>query len=272
MRGLPHVVAVVLWSWSALAFANVPIGAVVDNASLPVLTGGEQNFLSETNVSVFIFFKPGLEHSNQALVQIAQCQQELADRPVHWCAIVSDRSTPAEVAATVQLTGLKMPVLIDRGDALYGKLGVVLHPVIGITDEQRRLVAYQPFAKVNYHAFMKAQVQHALKEISDAELDDVLHPQAAVLGGDASVAHRFFRLAEKQLQGTNYVQALTNVQKSLDKNPTADAWALRGRILLAQGHRPEAQAAFTAALKLDPQSAAAIEGLKACQTGGQNGK
>ena len=32
-----------LWSLSALAFANVPIGAVVENVSLPALAGGEQS-------------------------------------------------------------------------------------------------------------------------------------------------------------------------------------------------------------------------------------
>ena len=252
-----------LWSLSALAFANVPIGTVIENVSLPALTGGEQNLLSDTNVSVFIFFKPGLEHSNQALVQIAECQKEMAGKPVHWCAIVSDRIPRREVEATVAATGLMMPVLIDQGDALYGKFGVVLHPVIGVTDCDRRLVAYQPFAKVNYEAFMRAQVRHALGEITDAERDEVLKPQAAILGGDASVAHRYFRLAEKQFQSTNYDQALANLQKSLDKNPTAAAWSLQGRVLLAQGKRPEALAAFEAALKLDPQDATALEGIKA---------
>jgi tetratricopeptide (TPR) repeat protein len=261
---LAYIAAGVLWSLSALAFANVPIGSVVDNGSLPALAGGRQTFLAETNISVFIFFKPGLEHSNQALAQIAQCQQELAGEPVHWCAIVSDRSPRADVEATVQATGLKMPVLIDEGDVLYGRLGVFLHPVIGITDEQRRLVAYQPFEKVNYRAVMKAQIQHALKEITDAELEAALHPEAAVLGGDASVAHRFFRLAEKQFQATNYVQALANVQRSLDKAPTAAAWSLRGRIRLAQGDRSGAQSAFEAALQLDPRDPDALEGMKAC--------
>ncbi|HUC86323.1 MAG TPA: tetratricopeptide repeat protein [Candidatus Acidoferrales bacterium] len=268
MCRIAYVAAAVLWSLSALAFANVPIGAVVENATLPALTGGEQSLLSDTNVSVFMFFEPGLEHSNQALAQIAECQKIMADKPIHWCAIVSDRIPKADVEATVEATGLQMPVLIDRGDALYGKFGVVLHPVIGVTDQQRRLVAYQPFAKVNYEAFMKAQIQHALKEITDEELMEVLKPQAAVLGGDASVAHRFFRLAEKQFQSTNYLHALTNVQQSLEKNPTAEAWSLRGRILLAQGNRPEAQAAFEASLKLDPQNAAAMEGIKTCKKSG----
>jgi hypothetical protein len=266
MRRLAYLAAgVMLWSWSALAFANVPLGTVVENISLPTLTGGEQTLLSETNVSVFIFLKPGQEHSNQVMVQITACEKEMAGKPVHWCAVVSDRVPRSVVESEVQATGLIMPVLIDQGDALYGKFGVVLHPVVGITDQDRRLVAYQPFAKVNYQAFIRAQIRHALKEITDEELAEVLQPTAAVLGGDASVAHRFFRLAEKQFQSTNYVQALANLQKSLDKNPTAAAYSLRGHILAAQGNRAEAMTAFAAALKLDPQDAAALEGMNAAK-------
>jgi len=259
----------VFWSLSALAFANVPLGAVVENVSLPALAGGEQYLLSETNVSVFIFIQPELEHSNQALAQIAECEKELAGKPVHWCAIVSDRVPKAEVVAEVQASGTAMPVLIDQGDDLYGKFGVVLYPVVGITDPDRRLVAYQPFAKVNYGALIRAQIRHALKEITDEELAEALNPPAAALGGEASVAHRYFRLAEKQFSSTNYDQALTNLKKSLAQNPTAAAWALRGRILAAQGNRAEALAAFAAALKLDPQDSNALEGIKACKDAGK---
>jgi hypothetical protein len=270
MRWLAHFAAVaVFWSLSALAFANVPIGTVVENASLPALAGGEESLLSDTNVSVFIFIKPGLEHSNQALVQIAKCEKELAGKPVHWCAIVSDRIPKAEVEAEVQASGITMPVLIDRGDALYGKFGVVLHPVVGITGPDRRLVAYQPFAKVNYQAIIRAQIRHALKEVSDEELAEALNPPAAALGGEASVAHRYLRLAEKQFASANYDQALSNLKKSLDQNPTPDAYSLRGRILAAQGDRVEALTAFEAALKLDPQDASALEGIKACKEAGK---
>lgn len=248
-----------------LAFANIPVGAVVENVSLPALAGGQDWLLSDTNVSVFIFIKPGLAHSNQTLVQIAQCQRELAGQPVHWCAIVSSRIPQPDVAAEVRATGITMQVLIDQDDALYGKFGVILHPVIGITDEHRRLVAYEPFAEVNYGAVVRAQIRHALKEISDVELAEVVKPTAAVLGGDASVAHRYLRLAEKQFQAANYDQALTNLQQSVDKNPTAAAYVLRGRIRLAQNHKTEAATAFEAALKLDPQDAGALAGLKACQ-------
>lgn len=270
MRRLAYFAAgVVLWTLSALAFANAPVGSVIENISLPALTGGEQKFLSETNVSVFIFLKPGQEHSNQVMVQIAKCEKELADKPVHWCAIVSDRVPKSDVESALRESGISMPVLIDQGDVLYAKLGVFLHPVVGITDRDQRLVAYQPFAKVNYAAFIRAQIRHALGEINDAELAEILKPPAAILGGEISVAHRFFRLAEKQLQVTNYDQALTNINTSLAKNPTAEAHSLRGRILLGKGNRAEALAAFQTALKLDPHDAQALEGVNECK---ENGK
>ena len=241
MRRLAYLAAGgMLWSFSALAFANAPLGTVIENIPMPSLAGGRQGLLSDTNVSVFIFIKPGQEHSNQAMVQIAACEQEMAGKPVHWCAIVSDRIPRAEVEAGVKAAGLTMPVLIDQGDTLYGKLGVILHPVIGITDKDRRLVAYQPFAKVNFHNFVQAQIRHALKEITDEELAELLKPTAAVLGGDVSVAHRYFRLAEKQFQSANYTQALANINKSLGINFTEEGAALRSRILAAQGSKIEA--------------------------------
>jgi predicted negative regulator of RcsB-dependent stress response len=75
-------------------------------------------------------------------------------------------------------------------------------------------------------------------------------------------------LAGKQFVATNYNQALTNLQKSLDHNPTAEAYSLRGRILAAQGDRAAAMAAFEAALKLDPRDAAALAGLDAGRESG----
>ena len=264
MRRLAYLAAGgMLWSLSVLAFANVPIGAVVENVSLPTLAGAPQNLLGDTNVSVFIFINPELSHSNQALAQIAACEKEMAGKPVHWSAVVSDRISRNKVDAEIKFVGLNMPVLIDQGDALYGKFGVVLHPVVGITDQNRRLVAYQPFAKVNYGAVIRAQILHALKEITDDELAQVLKPSAAILGGETSIAHRYFRLAEKQFQAKNYHQALANIQKSLEKNPTAVAHSLRGRILAAQGNSAEAAAAFEVALKLDPKDSTALEGIKA---------
>ena len=218
-----------LWSLSALAFANVPIGAVVENVSLPALGGGEQNLLSDTNVSVFIFLKPGQEHSNQALVEIAECEKELAGKPVHWCAIVSDRVPRAEVEAEVQATGITMPVLIDQGDALYGKFGVVLHPVVGITDPDRRLVAYQPFAKVNYGAVHPGanppcpEGNYRRGTGGGAQTDGRRPGRGGFRGPPVFSAWRRNNSSPRIT-----TRPSPTSQKSLDQNPTAEAYVVAG--------------------------------------------
>ena len=267
MRQRSRTFAIVLSSAvAALAFANAPIGSLIENVSLPTLAGGQRHLLGLTNVSVFIFIKPGLEHSRSALVQIAQCEKEMAGKPLYWSAIVSDRIPRTEAELEIKAVGLTMPVLIDKGDALYGKLGVILHPVVGITDKDQKLLAYTPFTKVNYGAVVRAQIGHALKEISDEELQQVLHPPAALNGGDAATARRRLKLAEKLFEAKNYEKALESVNVSIEKAPDlAAAHALRGDILAAQGLFSEALEAFESALKLDSQDVRALQGMKSCK-------
>ncbi len=255
-----------VWADVGWAFAHAEIGSVIENVALPALAGGRRPLLTNATANVFIFFKAGQEHSRAALKQMALCQRELAAKPVHWVAIMSDRDSKTDAEADVKESGLAMPVLIDVGDALYGKLGVGLHPVVGITDKDHKLVAYQPFSKVNYQEVIRTRVRHLLGEITDQELDQALHPDSPTQGGDAEIARRCLKLAERQLQAGNYDKALGNVAKSIGKDPgIAAAYVLLGRIRAAQGNHAEALKAFEQALKLDPASTDAIEGHKASQ-------
>ena len=145
---------------------------------MPTLAGGTDHLLTDATVNVFIFFRPGQDYSRMALKELAGVEKELAGKPVRWVAVVSDRAAEADVRSDAKEAGLTMPILIDVGDVLYGKLGVSQLPVTGICDQQHRLVAYQPFMKVNYAAVVRARVRNLLKEISDEELAAVLNPPA----------------------------------------------------------------------------------------------
>lgn len=252
-----------LWAFAAWAFANAKLGDVIEDMEMPALTGDKLHLLGNATANVFIFFKPGQEHSNATLKQIAVCEKELAGKSVRWVAIVSDRFSKAEIEAEVKETGIAMPVLIDVGDALYGKLGVALTPVVGITDSNHVLTAYQPFAKVNYAEVIRARIRRVLGEINDQEMEQVLNPPEIIQGSDAEVARRRLRLAGKQYQAGNYDKALEDVKKSLEKDARpAAAHALLGQILAAQGKHGEALKAFEDALKLDPSNTNALEGKR----------
>jgi hypothetical protein len=258
------VAATVLGSLPAWPFAHAQVGSVIENVELATVDGRKHALLSNATANVFLFFKPGQEHSRAVLQQVAVCARDLSTQSVHWVAVVSSRFSRTEIDAEVRETGIRMPVLIDDGDALYGRLGVALVPVTGITDRDHRLVAYQPFTKINYVEVVRARIRHLLKEISDAELAQVLNPPKATQGGDVEVAHRRLKLAEKLWRAGNAATAQENVRQSIAKDPTfAPAHALLGKILTAQGRWADAVDAFEQALKLDPANALAREALEA---------
>jgi tetratricopeptide (TPR) repeat protein len=248
------------WAVFAQAFIHAQVGSVIEDIEMPGLDGVKHHLLSNTTANVFFFIKPGLEHTRTTLQQIARCEKEFTGKPVYWVAIVSDRIPKAEVEAEIKEAGLAMPVVIDVGDELYGKLGVALTPVAGFADQDHKLVAYQPYMKVNYENVIRAQVKHLLKEISDQELEQVLKPPEATQGGEAEVARRYLKLAERQLGMKNYEKAIENVKRSLERDTNAPAaHILLSRIYGAQENKPEALKALEQALKLDPTNAAALE-------------
>ncbi|MBM3888859.1 MAG: hypothetical protein FJ388_06995, partial [Verrucomicrobia bacterium] len=197
------------------------MGSTIENCNLPALAGGTQPLLStNATANVFVFFRPGKENSRLILRELTDCEKQLAGKPVHWVAIVSGSVPREAVEADVKASGIAMPVLIDRGDALYGKLGVALHPVAGITDKNGRLTAYQPFQKLNFAVVLLARVRHLLGEITDAELEKALHPEAATMGGDAQVARRHLHLSEALFKAQKLDKALEIVRRSIEKDHT----------------------------------------------------
>ncbi|HEU4385399.1 MAG TPA: redoxin domain-containing protein [Anaeromyxobacteraceae bacterium] len=251
----------------AFAFANVDVGQAVENEELPGLDGGKKPLLQKGKVGVFVFFRPNQDHSRDTLQRLAEIEKEFAAKPVSFAAVVSDSWPADEVRALVRQVGLRMPVLVDRTDALYGKLGVRLHPVIGITDRSWTLVAYQPFAKVNYGEVIRAQIRRALGEIGEAELAKVLDPPRAGMPGDDPrfVAKRDVNLGKVFLEKRNWEKALELARKGQERDPTsAGAHTLAGQALAGMGRCAEAVREFETALKLDPKETAAAEGKKAC--------
>ena len=265
IRGILLLFAWLAFGPGAWGFSHAQLGTLVQDAEMPTLAGGKDHLLTDARVNVFIFFRPGQYYSRVALKKLAAVEKELTGKPVHWVAVVSDRAASADAQADAKDAGLAMPVLIDVGDVLYGALGVAQLPATGICDQQHRLVAYQPFQEVNYAPVVRARVRNLLKEISDEELAAALNPPAALTDSEDAAALRRLSLANRLFEAKSYEKALESVNISIEKKPSAAAYALRGEILIAQGKCSEAVPAFDQALKLEPQNARAIQGMKSCQ-------
>ncbi len=250
------------------AFAHVAVGDVIDNEELATLDGGKAPLFSpKALANVLIFFRPQQEHSLSALRQMAQCEQEFAGRPVRFVAIVSSSWPPDEVKAVIAETGVKMPVLVDAEDHLYGKLGVRLHPTIGIVNEKRELVAYEPFKKINYCDRVRGKIRYALHEIDLAEVQRSENPPRALFPNEikGAVSNRHVKMGERFLQARQYDKAAREAKGVIEKEPDfAPAHVLLGDTLAAQGRCADALPAYDAALKLDPSNKAATKGKQAC--------
>jgi tetratricopeptide (TPR) repeat protein len=250
----------------ARAFSNVEVGAALENPSLPTLDGGRADLLSRKAVaSLFVFFRPGQEHSLDALKDLEAIRRELVGRPIRLVAVVSSSWPAAEVRQVVKAAGVEWPVLVDEGDALYGKLGVRLHPVVGIADQRLRLAAYEHFRQINFKEIVLARLKVMLGDLKEADMARVLEPAKATTGGPEAEARRFVNLARALWKRKNADKALEYLQRSLEAAPSAAAWSLRGEILAGGGDCPGAQRAFAVALKLDPADAAALQGRQGCQ-------
>lgn len=247
------------------AFASAAVGDRVADAELPTLDGGRHRLLRQgARVNVLVFFRPEQDHSLDTLQDLAACERELRGKPVHFVAVVSGSWPAAEVRAFVARAGVAMPVLVDEGDALYGRIGVRLHPSIGVLDGTGRLLAYEPFRAINYGERVRARIRRGLGEITDAEVAAVENPARSETRSEDGVARRHVQYARSLLRVKKPEAALAEAEKGLAVAPSAEAYAVQGQALAAMGRCAEAVRAFEAALKLEPAHAVAQEGRRSC--------
>ena len=266
VRSLVAVAAVVLGAASAFpsegqAFSNLPLGGTLKNRQLPTLDGKRAALLGGASANVFVFFRPSQDHSLQTLTQLARLEQELQGKSVHFTAVTSDSYARDEVAAMAREAGIRMPVLIDAGDALYGELGVHLHPVVGIADARGKLVAYQPFLKINMLDVVRGRIQLALGEIGELEMARLVEPPAAAIDlGKRSGAKSRFMLARALLSRGNVEKAIENARAGVELDGTfAPVHAILAKALAAAGQCAEAEQEFAAALRIDSNDPTAAE-------------
>jgi tetratricopeptide (TPR) repeat protein len=248
------------------AFVNLPIGGALKNRTLPTLDGKRVPLLGSGKANLFVFFRPGQDHSLQTLGQLAQLEKEFAGKPVRFTAVTSDSYPRDEVAATAREAGIAMPILIDVGDALYGELGVALHPVLGITDERGTLLAYQHFLKINMLDVVRGRIQVALGEIGEAEMARLVEPPAATIDlGKRSGAKSRFLLARALLSRGSVEKAIENARAGVALDPTfAPVHAILGKALAAAGQCAEAEKEIAEALRIDAADPTAADARGQC--------
>jgi tetratricopeptide (TPR) repeat protein len=254
-----------LMPFGARAWAEV--GTPVDNLELKTISGAKEKLLSaKAKANLVIFFRTGQERSVDALTQLATCEKAFAGKAVHWVGVVSSTEDPGAVQALVERVGIGFPVVVDQDDKLYDKLGIRLHPMVGILDGKFRVASMEMYRQIDYCEIIKARIRHLLGELDAAGLEAVLNPPKSTMPGDdiRDVARRDVNLGRRQLKIKQYDKALSSARKALEKAPSAAAFALIGDVYAAQGKCADALKQYDQALKLDAAEASALAGKQAC--------
>lgn len=230
------------------------LGEPVPDAELPALGGRDEHVLAPgAKATVLVFFRPGQERSADTLAQLADSEAAFAGKPVRFVAIAPGASSLSELRAVAAAARVRMPILLDVGDALYGRLGVRLHPLVAVLDGAGRLAAWEPFREINQRARIDVRVRWLLGEAAEAEIASVDAPARSETGPtDEGRAKGHLNFARRLLAIGDRDAALAEVRKALALAPSAGAYALEGEVLAALGRCPDARRAFDAARRLAP--------------------
>jgi tetratricopeptide (TPR) repeat protein len=158
------------------------------------------------------------------------------------------------VKPVVAAAGIKMPVLIDEGDALYNKLGIRLHPMVGITDAKGTLYAMEEYRQLQYCDIIRMRIRIALGEMTEADLVKLENPEKSALPGDDPVkkASRDVNMARRLFEIGQYEKAIERAKKALELAPVAKGFSLQAESYAKLGKCTEALAMADQALKMDP--------------------
>jgi hypothetical protein len=222
MRIVTLLLALVPLAAAPSADARVDSGDVLEAATLKTLTGGSEPLVAKgSTVNIVLFWRPGQDASLDTLKQMASCEKLFAGKPVHMVTVVSSSYPAAEVQAAVTAAGIRVPVLVDQGDALYGKLEIRQHPLVLVTDAAGKIALAQPYTRLRYCDVIHAHVRYLLKEIDAAGLQLALNPPAASMPSDdkTAVARRWVIMAKRDLEEKNCARAVTSFEKALSIAP-----------------------------------------------------
>jgi tetratricopeptide (TPR) repeat protein len=168
--------------------------------------------------------------------------------------VVSSSAPPDEVKALVSQTGLKMPVLVDEGDVLYDRLGIRLHPMVGIVDAKFTLTALEAYRQIDYCEVLKVRIRMLLGEATQADLDKAVNPEKSPLPGadpmkkamrDVNMARRLYELGLHE-------KAIKKAQRALEIAPVAQAYVVMAKAYAKLGQCADSAQSVEMAAKLQP--------------------
>ncbi len=267
-RGARRLIRVVLCAalaapWAASA---VEIGAQVEPMELASLAGGRERLIAPGMAAhVLVFVKTNHPHCAEALRELAA--REAVHKGVRWLAILPQDTAVAEARALASSSSVRMPFVLDRGDALYARLRVAMHPTLVFLDRRGRVTSSVPYRAVHFGERVAAHVRFTLGELTEAELAQAVDPGKTEERPEDGAARRLEQFGARLFEQGQLELALVQVNKALAIAPSGSAYCLQGKILGRLGRSGEASRAFEVAVRLEPSYGQTIAEKTPCALG-----
>jgi len=219
----------------------------------------------EDTILVLTFFTLQQTSSEKVMNDLQEVAVRYQGKDLSVIGILSGEADLQGLDEFVRAHTLTFPILLDPDRRVYGDFGVFLYPATGIFARDKSLRYYLPARRINFDKHVDGYVRFLLEEISDSELEAILHPPQDTTDPNYKKAenyHNFARVYYKKGK-LDKVKELLELSIQAYKN-YALAYSLYGYVYIQEEAYEQGLEQFELALEIEPELQEALEGRQIC--------
>jgi peroxiredoxin len=257
--------------FSVMSLLNLPVVHAItvkagDAAPDFTLTSLQDKTVTLSNyrgsIVVLLYLSSEQARSQDAMKDIQSLYEHYRRKGIQVLGVTADAGEKESILKMIRKYNLDFPVLVDSERNVYGTYGIRVYPSTVIIDREGKVAYGIPGHSLSYKVKMDGRLRFLLGEISEEELETVMHPQRVVKDEALLKAERRYNLAMTFTRSRLNDQALMMARQSIMAKPDfAKSHILLGFLLLEEREADEAYDAFRKALDITPDSKDAMTGL-----------
>ncbi len=258
--------ATIIFSTDAMALIHLNIGDPYPQFCGKQLDG-KKTCSSEFKDSIVIisFVRLGQSQSQKVMLTLQDLYTKFTGKRVSIFGIVSGDVDLQELIAFRKKNMLTFPIFLDGKREIYSKFGVFVYPSTLVIGQDKKLHYVYNSAMINFKQRLDGSTRYLLKEITEEQFDEILHPVIEKVDQKLARMQRYYNGAKKSFTNQQFSKATKLVTISLKKYPDhVLSLSLYGHILIREREYKLALEQFEKALKLDADLEEAKTGKQIC--------
>lgn len=219
----------------------------------------------EKKIAVISFFKLNQSNSQKVLIDLQELHTKHGGKNVSIVGILSGEAESQALDEFLKTNKITFPILLDQNRQVYGAFGVFVYPATGIFGGDKILKYYLPARRMNFKKHVDGYTRFLLKEISESELEKIIHPPVDKTDPKHKKAENYYNFAKVYFKQGKFEKArelLDSAIEAYDKH--APSYSLYGHIYIQEKEYQLGLEKFENALSIDPELEEAKTGKQIC--------